>query len=219
MKDVVMLLSGGMDSGVLLALCARRYEQVHALCFDYGSRHAKKEIEKARALAIEYKAVFKKIDLPFITDFFTSSLLETGDEIPDGPYGTQNMESTVVPFRNAIMLSIAVGYAEEHAIGKVLIASHAGDHAIYPDCTPEFTHAMSEAATSGTSAGVRIEAPFESMTKARIAEQGRKMGFDFTKTWSCYKGLDIHCGICATCLERKHALGYDKGDDPTRYQG
>ncbi|MGC9323532.1 MAG: 7-cyano-7-deazaguanine synthase QueC [Desulfomonilia bacterium] len=215
--DVVILLSGGMDSGVLLAWAKTRYRRIHALSFDYGSKHAARELEMAELLAREYGALFQKIDLPFIGALFTSSLLTSGPQIPEGPYGMENISSTIVPFRNGIFLSIAVGYAENSGIRTVLIASHSGDHPIYPDCRTDFTEAMSGAARLGTLNDIEILAPFSSLNKREIAKKGRDLGFDFTKTWSCYRGGAIHCGKCPTCLERKGALGYEEGLDPTRY--
>jgi 7-cyano-7-deazaguanine synthase len=217
MSDAVILLSGGMDSAVLLAWKRHAYEHMHALCFDYGSKHASREIAMAEELAALYDASFTRITLPFVNELFSSSLLKSGDEIPEGPYGSDNISSTVVPFRNGIMLSVAVGYAETLKVPEVLIASHSGDHPVYPDCRKEFTQAMSDAARLGTFTPVRITAPFSGADKREIALTGRRLGFDFTRTWSCYKGLELHCGVCATCLERKLALDYDQGLDPTRY--
>lgn len=215
--QAVILLSGGLDSGVLLAWSQGRYEKIHGLYFDYGSRHTGREYEKARELASQYGASLQKIELPFIHDLFSSSLLKSGEEIPEGPYASGNISSTVVPFRNGIMISIAIGYAENLGISKVLIASHSGDHPIYPDCRQSFTAAMSKAAQEGTFNKVAVLAPFAEYVKKDIADLGRKMGFDFRRTYSCYKGFDIHCGKCATCIERKAALSYDQGLDPTEY--
>jgi 7-cyano-7-deazaguanine synthase len=217
MEDALILLSGGMDSGVLLAWSRPRYRGIHAISFDYGSKHAAKELIMAENLARTYDVSFTKIALPFVDELFASSLLKSGSKIPDGPYRQDSISSTVVPFRNGIMLSIAVGYAESFHISHVLVASHSGDHPIYPDCREEFTAAISRAAILGTFTPVKIEAPFASLDKRAIARMGRDLSFDFTKTWSCYKGLELHCGTCATCIERKHALEYDKGLDPTRY--
>jgi 7-cyano-7-deazaguanine synthase len=217
MKSAVILLSGGMDSGVMLAWARPRFSHLHALSFDYGSKHAAKELIMAQHLAEVYGAFFTKVELPFVNTLFSSSLLQSGEEIPNGPYIADSISSTVVPFRNGIMLSVAVGYAETHQIPIVLIASHSGDHPIYPDCTLEFTEAMSQAASLGTFAGVKVDAPFAGFDKKQIAGIGRDLDFDFTRTWSCYKGLEVHCGACATCLERKYALEYDAGLDPTRY--
>jgi len=217
MGEAVLLLSGGMDSGVLLAWASKKYDKIHAINVDYGSKHATKEISMSQNLAKKYGAMYIKIKLPFIAELFSSSLLSSGDPIPEGPYSKELLSSTIVPFRNGIFLSIAVGYAENLHIDKVLIASHAGDHPIYPDCRNTFINAMSLAATEGTNTRVKVEAPFGNMDKRDIARLGRGLGFDFTQTWTCYKGLDLHCGKCSACLERKYALEFDKGLDPTRY--
>jgi len=214
----VILLSGGMDSGVLLAWASQRYREVHALSFDYGSKHAAKELAMAEELAQAYQARFIKVALPFMDELFSSSLLKSGEAVPEGSYAHANMISTVVPFRNGIMLSIAIGYAENHKIDTVLIAAHAGDHPVYPDCRQGFMDAMDQAAQQGTYAGVRVKAPFVELTKEAIAQMGRSLGLDFARTWSCYKGGDVHCGVCATCIERKAALGFEQGLDPTRYR-
>jgi 7-cyano-7-deazaguanine synthase len=217
MNDAVILLSGGMDSGVLLAWARERYDQMHALYFDYGSKHAAQERLRAVGLARHYGAVLTRIDIPFVNELFSSSLLSSGEEIPEGPYQADSISSTVVPFRNGIMLAIAAGYAENNRIPTVLIASHSGDHPIYPDCRESFTRAMSHAAAEGTFTKVEIQAPFASLDKKGIAELGRMIKFDFTMTFSCYKGGEKHCGLCATCLERKEALRHDEGLDPTEY--
>lgn len=217
MSNAVVLLSGGMDSAVLLAWATRRYETVYGLSFDYGSKHAVKELDKAAELARTYGAQHHVVKLPMLNEMFSSTLLQSGEDIPEGPYASGNLTSTVVPFRNGIMLSIAIGLAEDREISDVLLASHAGDHPIYPDCTEEFVTAMSAAATAGTYARVRVHSPFGTWTKRDIAEEGRRLGVDFAGTWSCYKGGDMHCGLCATCLERKEALRHDEGLDPTEY--
>ncbi len=217
MGEAVLLLSGGMDSGVLLAWASKRYSKIYALNIDYGSKHAKKEMFMAENLARKYNATYTRINIPFIAELFSSSLLSTGEPIPDGPYSRELMSSTVVPFRNGIFISIAVGYAENLHINKVLIASHAGDHPVYPDCRNKFIDAISLAAIEGTNTHVEVKAPFGNMDKRDIARLGRDLGFDFTLTWTCYKGLELHCGKCPACLERKYALEFDKGLDPTRY--
>ncbi len=217
-NEAVLLLSGGMDSGVLLAVLSSEYAKIHAVGFDYGSKHNARELAMAKALAHKYNASFSAISLPFVNELFSSSILLSGVDVPEGSYDDTNMRSTVVPFRNGIMLSVAIGMAENLGIKDVLIAAHAGDHPVYPDCRESFVAAISEAATEGTYTGVRIVAPFVSISKAEIAEMGRGIGFDFSLTWSCYKGGDLHCGKCATCNERKMALGFDRGLDPTRYE-
>ena len=128
------------------------------------------------------------------------------------------MRSTVVPFRNGIMLAIACGLAESNGLKYVMIANHSGDHAIYPDCRPQFIDAMSQAMQNGTYDGVTILAPYTSITKTDIARRGKAIGMDYALTYSCYKGGERHCGKCGTCVERKEAL-HDAGiDDPTEYE-
>jgi 7-cyano-7-deazaguanine synthase len=217
-NEAVLLLSGGMDSGVLLAVSSKEYKKIHAVGFDYGSRHNVRELAMAKTLAHKYNASFTTIALPFVNELFSSSILLSGNDVPEGSYDDTNMRSTVVPFRNGIMLSVAIGLAENLEIRNVLIAAHAGDHPVYPDCRESFLNAISKAASVGTYTGVRVTAPFVSISKMRIAEIGRSIGFDFSLTWSCYKGGDLHCGKCATCNERKASLGFDRGLDPTRYE-
>ncbi len=215
-KNSVIILSGGMDSVTLLH---DRKEQIAlAVTFDYGSNHNKREAECAahhcRLLGIEHLI----IPLSFIKDYFKSSLLEGADAIPEGHYQDDNMKSTVVPFRNGIMLAVACGLAESRGLTKVLVANHAGDHAIYPDCRASFISSMSEAMAYGTYLNVTIEAPYTGISKTDIAKIGKRLGVDYSKTYSCYKGGAKHCGKCGTCVERKEALRDAGIDDPTKYE-
>jgi 7-cyano-7-deazaguanine synthase len=144
--------------------------------------------------------------------------LEGADAVPEGHYQDKNMKSTVVPFRNGIMLSIACGLAESRGLTKVLIANHAGDHAIYPDCRATFIDAMNQAMAYGTYEHINIYAPYTSLSKTDIAKVGKVLGIDYSKTYSCYKGGEKHCGKCGTCVERKEALRDAGIDDPTEYE-
>ncbi len=204
MKDSVIVLSGGMDSTTLLH--ERKDQIALAVTFDYGSKHNAREIECARKncemLGIEHIV----IPLEFMGKYFKSSLLIGGEEIPEGHYADENMKSTVVPFRNGIMLSIAAGLAESRGLKKVMLANHGGDHAIYPDCRPGFVDAMSEAIKQGTYDGITIDAPYTNITKSDIARIGKRIGVDYNLTYSCYKGGEKHCGKCGTCVERMEAL-------------
>ena len=146
-----------------------------------------------------------------------SDLLKSGGEIPEGHYEAENMKQTVVPFRNAIMLSVACGFAESVGAEGLVIAAHGGDHAIYPDCREDFMRAMGDAIRLGTYAEVDLIRPFISMTKADIARRGHELGVDFSKTWSCYVGGEIHCGECGTCVERREAFQLAGLPDPTTY--
>jgi 7-cyano-7-deazaguanine synthase len=158
------------------------------------------------------------ISLDFVNRLFASNLLRSGGEIPEGHYAAANMKQTVVPFRNAIMLSIACGWAESVGAEGLVIAAHAGDHTIYPDCREDFMHAMGEAMRLGTYAGVQLLRPFIALSKGQIAAEGARLGVDFARTWSCYKGGAVHCGRCGTCVERREALALAGLADPTHYE-
>ena len=209
----LIVYSGGMDSTTLLYQykdCIRL-----AVTFTYGARQDAEQTACARANCAALGIEHLVIPLDFMGRYFRSSLLEGGEAIPHGNYDEENMKSTVVPFRNGIMLSVAVGLAESRDLDTVLIANHAGDHAIYPDCRPAFVEAMDAAATAGTYEGVRIVSPYCHMTKRKIALAGKALGVPFEKTYSCYEGRPEHCGLCGTCHERKEAL---EGFDPTTYE-
>ena len=215
-KDSIIVLSGGMDSVTLLHQEKGRIAL--AVSFDYGSNHNAREIECAQKqcelLGIEHLV----IPLDFMGRYFRSSLLSGAEEIPEGHYADENMKSTVVPFRNGIMLSVACGLAESRDLRQVMIANHGGDHAIYPDCRSGFIDAMSLAMKEGTYEGVDIIAPFTHITKGDIAKIGKELGVDYSLTYSCYKGGEKHCGVCGTCVERREAMQEAGIDDPTEYE-
>ena len=215
-KDCVLILSGGMDSVTLLYDYQERIAL--AVTFDYGSNHNAREIPFARLhcerLGIEHLV----IPLAFMGQYFKSSLLSGADAIPEGHYADDNMKSTVVPFRNGIMLSVAVGLAESRDLKYVMMANHGGDHTIYPDCTPAFVEAFNQTAQAGTFIGVQLLSPYTNITKAEIAARGKALGIDYAETWSCYKGGERHCGRCGTCVERREALAEAGIEDPTEYE-
>lgn len=216
MKDSLIILSGGMDSVTLLY--DKKDNIALAITFDYGSNHNKREEAFAKYHCEQLGIEHITIPLSFMHDYFKSSLLEGADAIPEGHYADENMKSTVVPFRNGIMLAIGCGMAESRGLHKVLIANHYGDHAIYPDCRGEFIDAMSQAMKYGTYDGITIDAPYTSISKTDIARRGKTLGVDYSKTYSCYKGGEKHCGKCGTCVERKEALRDAGIEDPTDYE-
>jgi 7-cyano-7-deazaguanine synthase len=216
-RRVIVLLSGGMDSVCALYDAHERDDVVACLSFDYSSKHNARELECARFHAAALRARHLVIPLAFIGDHFASHLLKSGGAIPKGHYQEAMMQQTVVPFRNGIMLAVAAGFAESHGADAVVIAAHAGDHAIYPDCREEFMRAMADAVRLGTYANVELIRPFISMTKAEIARRGHGLGVDFAQTWSCYVGDELHCGECGTCVERREAFLLAGVRDPTPY--
>lgn len=215
-KDSLIIYSGGLDSTTLLYDWKERIAL--ALTFDYGSNHARQEKECAdyhcRQLGIEHIV----IDLGFFAHHMPSSLTDGPDAVPEGHYDDQNMRSTVVPFRNGIMLSVACGMAESRGLKHVLMANHGGDHAIYPDCRPEFVQAMDAAMQAGTYMGVTLDAPYTNLSKTEIVRRGIALGVDYGHTYSCYKGGALHCGRCGTCTERREAFEEAGIPDPTCYE-
>lgn len=215
-KDSVIVLSGGMDSVTLL----HEYKDIIALAltFDYGSNHNKREIACAANHCKELGIKHIVIPLEFMGQYFKSSLLSGADAIPEGDYAEENMKSTVVPFRNGIMLAVACGMAESYDLKKVMLANHFGDHSIYPDCRKSFVDAMSLAMKEGTYCGVEIFAPYTGISKTDIARHGKSLGIDYSTTYSCYKGGEKHCGKCGTCCERIEALRAAGIEDTTVYE-
>ena len=214
-KDSVIVISGGMDSTTMLY--EYREQIALAITFDYGSTQNAREREYAilhcKRLGIKHLI----IPLDFMHQYFKSALLGAPEDIPEGNYDDENMKSTVVPFRNGIMLAIACGMAESNGLKRVMIANHAGDHAIYPDCRPDFVKAMSEAMSAGTYENVTVFAPYTGLSKTEIALKGKQLGLDYSETYSCYKGGEKHCGKCGTCRERIEALRDAGIDDTTDY--
>lgn len=203
-KNSVIIVSGGMDSVTLLYDYKDKIGL--AISFDYGANHNAKEIPFAKEHCDKLGIEHIVIPLAFMAKYFESSLLSGADSIPEGHYEDENMKSTVVPFRNGIMLSIAAGIAESRGYKYVMIANHGGDHAIYPDCRSEFIEAMTKATQAGTYVDVEVMAPYTKLTKTEIVKRGLKLGIDYSRTWSCYKGGDEPCGKCGTCVEREEAL-------------
>lgn len=216
--SVIVLLSGGMDSVTAFYHARTQYNVKGAISFDYGSKHNHKEIPFAKYHCQQNGVPHTTVNLDFIGQLFQSDLLQSGGDIPDGHYADENMKKTVVPFRNGIFLSIAAGYAESVEAEGVVIAAHSGDHAIYPDCREPFMESMAKAIASGTYANIALLRPFIDMDKAAICKSGAELGVDYAQTWSCYKGGELHCGTCGTCVERKEAFELAGVPDPTVYQ-
>lgn len=217
-KSALVLLSGGMDSTVLVSELVSQFGaiNVEACSFDYGQRHDK-ELAAARNVALHFGIPHTLFDLrktfePII-EASGSSLLKKA-EIPDGMYDENSMKSTVVPNRNMIMASVTAGLAEALHVGSIALATHAGDHAIYPDCRPEFITALRQAILAATDRKVTVLAPFIRQSKGDIVRFGLEKGAPFHLTWSCYKGQKYPCGKCGTCTERLEAFTVNRTMDP-----
>ena len=221
MKTLVVC-SGGLDSVTLAYKVANEATLTSLLSFNYGQRHLK-ELDYARTCAEQLGVPHTIIDLSQVGQHLSSSLTPNAhnrDDIPDGHYAESSMQSTVVPNRNAIMMTIAYGLAASQQVEQVALAVHGGDHFIYADCRPDFINAfaaMQKLALEGV-ADISLYTPFLHKTKADIVSEGAKQGVPFAQTWSCYKGLVQHCGRCGTCVERREAFHLANQVDPTLYE-
>jgi 7-cyano-7-deazaguanine synthase len=213
----VVLLSGGLDSTTLAYYLVKELDMdIATLSFDYGQRHGPKELEAARRTARNMGVEHRHAELP--RSLFAGSALTSLDvDVPEGHYADDNMAITIVPNRNAVMLSLAFALAESLKFDAVAYAAHAGDHAVYPDCRPEFMVAFQEMQDLALGRHVELIRPFAEKTKADIVSIGEVLDVPFELTWSCYKGGEIHCGKCATCVERQEAFSLAGVDDPTEY--
>ena len=217
MKALVVF-SGGLDSTVALYWAKKTYSEVATISFNYGSKHNEIEYAHAKKTCQKLGVNNVRIDLDFMNKYFKSDLLKSGGKIPDGYYTEENMKSTVVPFRNGIMLAISAGYAESIGCDVLILGNHSGDHAIYPDCRPEFITGIKEAVKQGTEKNIDVVSPFCNMTKTDIVKLGKELNVDFSLTYSCYKGGEKHCGTCGTCTERKEAFEQARVEDKTEYE-
>lgn len=218
MKTVVVC-SGGLDSVTLAHQVAAEGALARLVSFDYGQRH-RTELDYARRCAKHLSVAHDVIDIAAVGRRLTGSALTDATAVPDGHYAEETMRTTVVPNRNAIMLSIAFGIAAAERADAVAAAVHGGDHFIYPDCRPAFTaafEAMQRQALDGM-ARIALRTPFLQMTKADIVRIGARLGVPFEDTWSCYRGGARHCGRCGTCVERREAFHLAGVADPTDYE-
>jgi 7-cyano-7-deazaguanine synthase len=212
------VVSGGLDSVTLAYLLALEGQLGGLLSFDYGQRH-KKELRFAALAAQRLKVPYALIDLTSLTSHLKGSALTDEVAVPDGHYAAESMKQTIVPNRNAIMLAVAFGVAPAQGFDAVATAIHAGDHFIYPDCRPDFVdlfERMEQKALDGMW-NIKLLTPFIAISKSGIARRAAELGVPIADTWSCYKGGEIHCGRCGTCVERREAFALAGVDDPTVY--
>ncbi|MEX0603312.1 MAG: 7-cyano-7-deazaguanine synthase QueC [Marinobacter sp.] len=216
-ETVVVIYSGGMDSFTLLHRARSEGYRVHALSFDYGQRHVR-ELACARAVCEDLDIPHQVIDIKALKTVMTGSALTDDIEVPEGHYAEQSMKSTVVPNRNMILLALATGYAVTAGAVAVWYGAHGGDHAIYPDCRPEFVEKMDAVCRVANYEPVRVEAPYIRSDKIGILAEGIAMGLDYGQTWTCYNGRDRACGVCGSCAERLEAFAAHGVKDPLRYE-
>ncbi len=220
-EKAIAIVSGGMDSVTLAYLLASEGFSLHLLSVDYGQRHLK-ELEYAKLCAERLGADFDVADISGVGRLLKGSALTDDVPVPHGHYAAPNMAITVVPNRNAIMLSIAYGVAVAEGAAVVATGVHAGDHFVYPDCRPEFVEVFDEMQKKAVEGfgdeSLRLYAPFLEWTKADIVVVGARLGVPYADTWSCYEGGEVHCGLCATCGERRASFVEAGLGDPTVYR-
>lgn len=217
MKTVV-LLSGGLDSTVLAGHLLARGDEVVGLSVHYGQKHAQ-ELEAARLVGLHYNIPHHNVWLdPLRRIMAGSSQTDPSIPVPEGHYEDPSMRITVVPNRNMLLLAVAGALAVSQKAEGVALAAHAGDHAVYPDCRPEFADAMSKALALCDYTPLKLVRPFIHDTKADIVRRGVACKAPMELTYSCYKGEKEHCGKCGTCVERREAFEKAGVPDPTKYQ-
>lgn len=213
----ILIYSGGLDSTTLLYYLINEGHEVKCLTVNYGQKH-KKEINSAKYFCDKLGVEHEIIDLTNITKLISSSVLTSKSDVPDGHYAEDSMKATVVPNRNMIMLSIAIGWAINEKFDCVAYAAHNGDHTIYPDCREEFVEHVSKAAELADWHPIKVMRPFINFSKADIVKLADIMNIEIDKTWSCYKGAEFHCGKCGTCVERIEAFELAGVKDTTIYK-
>ncbi|GAA0856716.1 7-cyano-7-deazaguanine synthase QueC [Aliiglaciecola litoralis] len=216
-QKVVVIFSGGMDSFTVLNKVVRQGYEVFALSFDYGQRH-NKELSYAATACRNLGVHHKIVDISAINQLIGGSSLTSDIAVPEGHYEQESMKQTVVPNRNMILLSMAVGYAVSLEANKVFYGAHSGDHAIYPDCRPEFVHKMNDVCAIANYEAVEIACPYLDVSKIDILADGLKMGLDYSQTWTCYNGREKACGKCGACQERLEAFAKNQQTDPLEYE-
>lgn len=218
MSKIIVSLSGGMDSATLLASAKSKHHEVHGVGFRYGSKHNSYENEAALALAQYYDIPYRLFDLSGLMAGFRSNLMQDGGEIPEGHYEDESMKLTVVPARNMIFASVLTGVAWSEGATEVWLGIHAGDHAIYPDCRPQWFEAMRSAVELGSDHRVTLKAPFLYVDKAEILHQGLKLGVPYGLTRTCYAAQATACGRCGSCNERLASFKANGVEDPLDYE-
>lgn len=213
-KPVLLIYSGGMDSYTLLHYLRAQGNHVQALSFDYGQKH-KKELEYAIEECDRLRMPHDIVKLGSLTQHLTgSALTDKSVAMPEGHYAADNMKLTVVPGRNTIMLSIAMGIAQARGCSHVYFGAHAGDHHIYPDCRPQYFNDLQCVFDTATEHAVVLGAPFLYKTKTEILTIGLALGLDYGRSWTCYQGGEHPCGKCGACVERAEAFEQNQAADP-----
>ena len=220
MDKVLVLLSGGIDSTTALYDSVKKYSEVTAVSFNYGSKHNKRELIFAAHHCKTLDVRHEIIDLPFMNTLFKSDLLKSGGEIPDGHYKEDSMKRTVVPFRNGIFLSIATAIAEKEGASALFIGVVQEDSSGYPDCTDSFIDKMQNAMNQGTKEETKLDilTPLVHLSKAQIVQKSIDLNVPLHLTWSCYANEDKACGVCDSCRLRLNGFKVANQTDKIEYE-
>ncbi|MGY5449723.1 7-cyano-7-deazaguanine synthase QueC [Agarivorans sp. MS3-6] len=216
-EKAVVIYSGGMDSFTVLHKTLEQGLQPFALSFNYGQRHIK-ELDYAKKVCNDLSLEHKIVDISSINQLLAGSSLTSDLDIPEGDYQEESMKSTVVPNRNMILLSLAIAYAVSIGAKKVFYGAHSGDHAIYPDCRPEFVNKMNDVSLVANYDPVEVISPYLLQSKIEILQDGLRMNLDYAQTWTCYNGREQACGKCGACQERLEAFQLNGLNDPLSYE-
>ncbi len=217
MTSIVCVVSGGMDSVTLLHLAKQQFDKVQALTVDYGQKHAR-EIEAAHWQVRELGIPWTLVDLTPLSALISRSALTGEQSVPDGRYDDKVQALTVVPNRNMILASVAIAKAVNDEYDWIGMGLHSGDHAIYPDCRPQFVEALIQIADIANYHPVGIWTPFLHRDKGEIVNIGTELGVNYAHTWTCYKGRGKACGKCGSCTERLEAFENNGLIDPVEYE-
>lgn len=216
MTKIIVVYSGGLDSFTLLNQAIDMGHDVSTISFDYGQKH-KKELDSVRSFCLQESIDHKIIDISSVKELFLGSSLTDDSDIPKGHYEDESMQSTVVPNRNMILISLALGFAVTKKATEVWFGAHSGDHAIYPDCRPEFVKKMDAVAKIANYLPISVKAPYISKSKSEILGIGLSLNLDYSLTWTCYEGKDLACGSCGACHERLESFSDHDAIDPIKY--
>jgi|TARA_R110002074_G_scaffold41821_1_gene110501 7-cyano-7-deazaguanine synthase len=214
---ILQIYSGGMDSTALLYAFKKQGHIIETIWFDYGQKHKKEQLH-AIQICKNLEIPFNKVDLTSLNAFLSNSSLSGDNEVPNAHYEDQEAISTIVPNRNMIMLSIASAKAINDKMDAIAFGCHYGDRVVYPDCRLEFTQALQTAISLADRHMIKLLTPFIDISKAEIVKLGNELNVPWQDTWTCYKGEELHCGQCPTCIERREAFYLVKINDPTIYQ-
>jgi len=213
-KKCVVVLSGGPDSATVAYWAKQQGYQIYPITFKYG-QIAVKETEIGQQIAAKLGTTTKIVDLSELKAVFGSVTALCNTDIP---LTSEFSNPIIVPFRNAIFLSVAVAYASAVGAREIFYGAHGSDEPNYPDCRREFYEAFEKAARLGTDQDITIRAPFNGYRKSELLREAEKLGVPLELTWSCYRDAKKHCGRCESCVNRKKAFQEAGITDPTMYE-